>query len=373
VNAFLSAKRAERGKQTAANYRARLRPVLNFADRAEQLKQWPLAVDIDAEFVTALKSFLMTYQTSRNGRKAAPQRSLSGTQVRNALETLRCVINWATDPMVAKLPPHMPNPLVRKVIPAKAGKNPLRELAVQLDLRCQIVSHMDAWQLCQLAWSLVLPLRPDEAAGLLITDVNTEKGWLEFGYRFADFNFTKEKTTFVLPYPPEFVPILGACIQARGAGPLLRSRRAFGKPTQDESITDDDLLQSYEAAVQEAGTGMVQAEHDRKQVFRRVLKERWGGVSEDRLAFEFKQLVQKVTGRANVKFYDLRHAATQGMKDAKLPHLELRYLTGHKCDDILNVYTSVQPVEAMMQYFATIRPLIDAIVARSSELGLRAG
>ncbi|MFQ3594203.1 MAG: hypothetical protein SNJ82_13570, partial [Gemmataceae bacterium] len=48
VNEFLKAKRAERGSQTAANYRSRLRPVLDFADRPEQLIRWPLASGVDA-------------------------------------------------------------------------------------------------------------------------------------------------------------------------------------------------------------------------------------------------------------------------------------------------------------------------------------
>src|SRR5947209_12253225 len=56
INAFLVAKRAGRGRQTADDYRARLRPVLDFAERPEHLARWPLAADVSVEFVTALKS-----------------------------------------------------------------------------------------------------------------------------------------------------------------------------------------------------------------------------------------------------------------------------------------------------------------------------
>jgi len=370
INAFLVAKRAERGRQTADDYRVRLRPVLDFAERPEQLSRWPLASNIDAPFVAALKTFLMTYQTSRNGRKASPQRLLSGTQMRHALETLRGLINWATDPLIAKLPFGYVNPVGKNTIPSKPTKNPLREESISLDERVRLLERMDSWQLCQLAWSMVLPMRPDEAAGLLVTDVNVEKGWLEFGYRFDDCNFTKEKTKFVLPYPSEFRPIIAACIQGRTDGPLLQSRRAFGESAQLRDHTKDTLRQSYEHVVLEAEPGDVQAEHDRKRLFRRVLKQEWGGVSEDRMACEFKKLLHEATGRTDVRFYDLRHATTQGMKDAKLPGLELTYLTGHACTDILNEYTSLRPLEAMAQYFASIRPLIDAIAFRAAALGL---
>ena len=58
------------------------------------------------------------------------------------------------------------------------------------------------------------------------------------------------------------------------------------------------------------------------------------------------------------------------MKDASLSHLELRYLTSHRTDDILNEYAPLDPVRAMKQYFAAIRPLLEAIAERASALGL---
>ena len=58
------------------------------------------------------------------------------------------------------------------------------------------------------------------------------------------------------------------------------------------------------------------------------------------------------------------------MKDANLPHLEMRYLTSHSTDDILNQYASLDPVRAMSLYFDTIRPLLGAIRERGMALGL---
>ncbi len=370
ISAFLAAKRTERGRQTADDYRARLRPVLAFAEQPTALARWPRAADLDPAFVAELKAFLMTCRTSRNGRRAAPQRLLSGTQVRHALETLRGALTWAGDPMVALLPPTMLNPVGRHALPAKPAKDPLRDGVLPLDLRTRLVQRMDAWQLTHLAWSFVLPLRPDEAAGLLVGDANAEKGWLQFGYSFADCNFTKEKTRFVLPYPPEFTRLLFACRGGRAAGPLLRSRRAFGGLPPGTPASAEEVRRAYEQAVMDAGPHAVQAEHDRKRVFRRLLR-RWGGVSEDRLAAEFKALLRQETGRTDARFYDLRHATTQGLKDAGLPHLELRYLTGHLCRDILNEYTSVRPAEAMSRYFDAVRPLLTGIADRATELGLR--
>src|SRR5436190_1048901 len=91
---------------------------------------------------------------------------------------------------------------------------------------------MGLWQFCQLALSVALPLRPDEAAGLLVGDVDFEKGWLGFGERFTDCNFTKSRTAFKVPFPDELRPVLLACVGGRAEGPLLRSRKAFGRAAQ---------------------------------------------------------------------------------------------------------------------------------------------
>ena len=47
-----------------------------------------------------------------------------------------------------------------------------------------------------------------------------------------------------------------------------------------------------------------------------------------------------------------------------MPHLELRYLTSHSINDIMNVYVNLDPVGAMDMYFATIRPLLDLVSQR---------
>ena len=67
---------------------------------------------------------------------------------------------------------------------------------------------MDRWQVAQLALSMVLPMRPDEATGLLVSDVDVEKRTLRFGTRLSGADFTKGRQSFSLPFPQEFDPIL---------------------------------------------------------------------------------------------------------------------------------------------------------------------
>jgi hypothetical protein len=229
--------------------------------------------------------------------------------------------------------------------------------------------EMDAWQLCQLAMSLVLPLRPDEAAGLLIGDVNFDRSWLEFGERMKGTNPTKGRTSFVVPFSDPLRPILRACIGGRIEGPLLRSRKAFAVGSIIQPVRSLEHLNEMLAEdLHKEPADAVQADQDRKLVFRRLLR-RLGGVTEDALRREFKALLYRVNV-PDAKLYSLRSSVTTGMHRAGLPHLELRYLTGHSTNDILNTYTSLDPVGAMNKYFDSITPLLSAIALRSSGVGV---
>ena len=370
VAEFLAEKRTSRGQQTANDYRSRLTPVLDFAEQPENLTRWPLAIDIDANFARSLRAFLFQYRSSRNGCPGGKAKPLSSRQVVNIMECLRTMLHWARSSTVRKLPVDWVMPLTPDLIGQPPAKNPLREDKLPLDVRVAIVRTMDRWQLCQLTTSLVLPLRPDEAAGLVIGDVNFERGWLEFGERLKGVNFTKGRTAFVLPFPEELRPILRTCIEDRAEGPLLRSRRAFeGRKAVEAVPSMERLVQLFEAELLSQPAEAVQAEQDRKILFRQMLR-RLGGVTEDALAKEFKKLLAAVGVKNGATLYTLRSSVTTGMHRADLPHLEMRYLTGHTTSDILNIYTSLDPVGAMKRYFSTITPLLVAIAERAAALGL---
>jgi len=365
---FLAEKRRSRGRQTAGDYRSRLSPVLDFVEKSANLKRWPLAQDVDAEFVRCLRAFLFEYQSTRNGRPGGKPRPLSARQIINVLECLRTMLHWARSAPVRKLAADWVMPLDRDVIGAPAAKNPLRADKLPLEARIEIVRRMDLWQLCQLSLSLVLPLRPDEAAGLLIGDVNFEKGWLEFGERLRDCNFTKGKTAFMLPFPDELRSVLRACIADRCEGPLLRSRRAFeGRQSVERVASLDNLVQLYQESALNQPEGTIQADQDRKLLFRALLVQ-LGGVTEDSLSKEFKKLLTAASIGNGATLYTLRSSVTTAMHRANLPHLELRYLTAHTTGDILNEYTSLDPVGAIQRYFDVIRPLLDAIEKRAAAL-----
>jgi integrase len=261
------------------------------------------------------------------------------------------------------------SPLTQDLIGSPPPKDPLREDLLPIEIRIKMVERMDCWQLCHLSLSLTLPLRPEEAAGLLISDVKFEKRWFEIGSRLGGGDYTKGHQSFKLPFAPEHRHLLVACIGGRTEGPLLRSRRAFEGKDKSTVSSFEELAVLYERKLRQSPQDAVQCEQDRKEIFRDVLRE-LGGISEDRMAVEFKKLLADVGLAKRATFYQLRHSTTQGLKAAGVPHLDLLYLTAHSTSGILNEYTPVDPVGSMEKYFATIRPLLAAITQRARELGL---
>jgi integrase len=372
VEEFLLEKRKTRGKQTAGDYRSRLCPVLDFAELPVNRQRWPLAMNIDRRFAVDLRASVLQHRTTRNGRPGGRPRPVSARQVINIMEATRTVLSWAARADVRKLPVAWVNPFTPELVGTPPSKDPFRADPLPLDRRVGLVPHMDSWQLCQLALSLTLPLRPDEAAGLLVADVDFQNGWLEFGAHLGDCNFTKEQIAFKLPFPQELEPLLRRCVGQRSDGPLLRNRRAFVQIAQ-ETTAHADLKSRFDERLLDEQRDAVQTDHDRKLLFRRFLRE-LGGVTVQGLAREFKKLlgVAGVEGAAGgPTLYTLRSSVTTTMsRDAKLPHLELRYLTSHSTADILTTYTSLDITGAMALYFDKVRPLLTAIAHRAAELGI---
>ena len=141
-------------------YASRLSPVLDFAEQIKSQQRWRWAYNIDREFVVALRAFLHSYCTTRNGRAGGQSRPLSAAQIVNILECARTALAWAQRADVRKLPADWMNPLTPDLIGKPPEKDPLRKSPLPLQQRIGLIQVMDPWQLCQLSLSLALPLHP---------------------------------------------------------------------------------------------------------------------------------------------------------------------------------------------------------------------
>jgi hypothetical protein len=372
-NAFLEAKRSDCGRATALDYAARLIPAIEFSERPENRRHWPNAQDCDDEFARAFKTFLHSRSVGRNGHAMAPQRRLSCRQIWNVLSTIANAFNWARDPRVSLLPSHHANPFTPTFIGPKSSKDPLAPIKVPVSLRVQMVQRMDRWQLCTLALPMLLPHRPEEFCGVLINEVIFESHEIVFGDRLGGGDFTKSGTSFRSVWPPELVEMLRALVGGRAAGPLFLSRAAVeGRRRPRKRVESHaDLLDLFERQLAGMPRDCIQDAHDRKDVFRQLLRE-LGAVSEGELRREFKQLLQLVAGEGNgVQLYDLRRSVTTDLKDAGVDVIVRRYVTGHSLrGEILAEYETQDVHRHLQRYFEYSRSLVRAIVSRAADLGV---
>lgn len=368
-NDFLSDKRRVRGQNTAENYRSRLAPVLEFAESAEIRRRWPLASNVDRDFVIELKSFLMNRQVTRNGRDVGNKKSMTARQIKNCLETLRNVLGWGRQLQVRKLPLDFANPVTNDLVPAPPAKDPLRKSKFPVDLRTQLAQQMDNWQILHLSPLLILPLRHEDIAGMLISDVDWEQHTLSLGTRFGGADFNKGRVAIEFPLPLELMTILRACRGDRLEGPLFRSRDAWNANRKLKLRADSlkEVEELFERELASAAPGTVQCFQDRKRLFRQLLQ-RMGGMSDTTVGSEYSKLFH-VLGWTGKRAYDLRGAVTSDMKAAGIAHLELRYLTEHSVNDILNAYTGIDPAGEIVKYYRQVRPLLETVLARAAEQG----
>jgi hypothetical protein len=369
-DSFLAEKRRLLGKESAADYQSRLVPLIEFSERTDSRRRWPLARDINRDFAVEFKAWLFTRPVTRNGRPSAAEKKMSPRHVFNVLDCARSLYHWARQPSVNKLPTTFITPFTKEIVGEKPRKDPLRRILIPQQDRITLVGAMDAWELSHLTLSLVLPLRPEDFSGLLVTDVNFPESVLHFGTRLGGRDFNKGRQTYSCPFPKEIAPLLQACVGGRAAGPLLRRRAVWdGGKSKLIPTSPDNLIQTFEQTLSKLAPGEVQSDQDTKRVFRRMLLE-MGGVSEDGLAKAFKALLPKAGLSGSIKFYDLRSSCTTELEWSGVSHLVQRYVTGHTTKDILYSYVSLDPVGEMEKYFHSIQPLLAAITDRAKKLGL---
>jgi len=369
---FLVDKRQTKGEQTAIDYRSRLAPLIEFSELEKSRKRWPTAANVDREFAIEFRVQLLSRVVNRNGRAASQEKLISPNQVYNVLDCARTAFHWGKSIQIAKLPSSFVNPFTKDIVGQRPQKDPLRKSLYPLELRAQLVANMDEWQLTHLAIPLLLPLRPEDYTALLIGDVDFTSGWLNFGTRFGGRDFNKGHVSFVSPYPVDLVPFLRFLAAGRTDGPLLRARTVFEGRRTPRRVVDRDRGAGWqiEDAIRHAAPRCLATPQDQKRLVRRTIRE-MGGVDGDNLAEEFGNVLRKAGMEKLGRFYDLRGSVKTEMERSGVSLLMQKYLSGHTIGEITFAYTSLDPNTEMKKYFATLSPLLDAMLTRARQLGLK--
>jgi integrase len=370
VDNFLAAKRRSRGDKTAKDYRSRLMHLLAFCECDDIARKYRFAADIDLNFLYAYREFLSQRRTTRNGKPNGRLQHLAPNHIRLVIESLGTLLTWAMKPEIALLPASFVSPYTTEVAGVRTNKDPLRLTPLPFEKRIELIAQADAWELCQLAFSMVLPFRPDEATGLLVSDVDFENRRLEFGSRMGGRDFNKGQQAFTIPLPNELLAIARCCIGMRTAGPLFQDRQHFRQDVVASTYpaNNDDLTIMLEEFVSDERSNLTCAA-DWKKAYREFLRS-LGGVSSNMLSKAFRKAADRSGVATEIRFYDSRASVTTEMEHSGISHLVQRYVTGHTTSDILNEYVSLDPEGEMRKYWSHISRLLEAIQDRTIELGL---
>jgi hypothetical protein len=233
-----------------------------------------LAQDLNREFALQFRSELYDRSVTRNGHIAATDKRMSPRQTHNVLDCARSLFHWARQPQVNQLPSTFINPFTKEIVGEKPKKDPLRPIPLPWTRRAELVGLMDLWQLCQFAIPLVLPLRPEDYTGLLVSEVDFDQQVLHFGTRLAGRDFNKGRQSFQAPFPPELARLLRRCAAGRVAGPLLLRRAVWdgSGPSRLVASSPTEVEAHFEQALGTSPPDEIQADQDQKRLFRRLLR-----------------------------------------------------------------------------------------------------
>jgi len=369
IDAYLHECRRLKGPNTTRDYCNRLMHVLDFAELPAHLKRWRLARDIDRGFAVELRAFLHQRDVTANGR-AGTTHKMSPKMIRLVLESVRAALTWAARADVRHLPAEFVNPFREDIIGPKLQKDPLRACPLPIESRIRMVQQMDAWQLVHLSPLLVLPTRFEDVSGAIISDFNFASRSRHLGSRCGGSDYNKGRADMQMPLPEALLPLLRIAAAGRMDGPMFRTRADWtGRQKRRMAFQNQDEFAALcSHAIARAKPTDVATEQGRKKVIRQVLLD-CGAVSTKTVYRELRQLMNSVGIGKTVRPYDVRASMTTEMHRAGIRHLELRYLTMHSPNDILNDYASLEPEVEMAKYFVAIEPLLTAITQRAVELG----
>jgi len=233
---------------------------------------------------------------------------------------------------------------------------------------------MDEWELLHLTTSLILPLRFEDIAGCLISDIDFSETIMHLGTRFGGSDFNKARLTLQMPLPRELLPVFCLCRGGRTDGPLFRSCSVWNRRSEMNPLDQSrqNIERKFHETLHMAAPADIQTEQDRKRAFRKLLR-RMGGVSEKQIGKALKSLYQRIGLPSETRPYDIRGSVTNDVKDAGVGQLEWRYLTEHSLNgvsvnDIMNEYAALDPAREMRKYFQYCQSLLSVIEERASAI-----
>jgi hypothetical protein len=352
-----------KGRETGGTLASRLEHAQHFFARQESRKRWPNAVDIDRAAALEFRAYLSSLAITRNGHANGTTKPMSQTHVRNVLGAVQMALRWAQKSQIRLLPADFEPPFDPSVVPPKRQRDILTPPTFPMEQRIRLVDEMNAYELATLALPMLLPLREEDFAVMMVSTVNRDTRRIRVGDAFEGELPTKARAAFTIAYPPALDWLIVLLVDNRADGPLLL-REAVIRLKRARPVTQASLLQDMAQLPQHE----VATVGDRKNALRRLLS-RAGGVDGDDLRRTFNR-VKRACGFAG-RFHELRGSNMTDMRRAGVDLLLRKYFGGRRLSgEIQAVYESGQVDEEIGKYFSFAQPVIAAINGRAQALGL---
>ena len=265
--------------------------------------------------------FLRTQRVASNGRKAAPQRRMSGKGLSFTLQTCRTMFNYGLKRR--HFPPYVGNPFAELPVDRMKIEDAKPIFVLTQELEYQTLCKASDWEFPLHFFAAKTGLRVGELGHLLIEDLDLEEGWLrvtnkvDLGWRI------KTGQERLIPLLPEVVNVLKKVVGKRHGGPVFQRIR-FMQAVSDQSLAWmkkelEALIRRHEGAL----TRKVEAAYA-ERVWQRA-----GYVKNDLIRRSFIRLMKAVGHPESTCAKSWRHTFATLLQDANVDPLIRQQVMGH--------------------------------------------
>ena len=265
--------------------------------------------------------FLRTQRVASNGRKAAPQRRMSGKGLSFTLQTCRTMFNYGLKRR--HFPPYVGNPFAELPVDRMKIEDAKPIFVLTQELEYQTLSKASDWEFPLHFVAAKTGLRVGELGHLLIEDLDLDQGWLrvtnkvDLGWRI------KTGQERLIPLLPEVVNVLKKVIGERNGGPVFQ-RLKFKPVVPDQNIAW--MKKELEALVRRhEGTLTRKAEAE----YAERVWQRAGYVKNDLIRRSFIRLMRAIGHAESTCAKSWRHTFATLLQDSNVDPLIRQQVMGH--------------------------------------------
>lgn len=364
-------RRADAGEiepKTVARYMSALDHYRRFVDQPDIQRQYPRIGSVNREFALVFAAYLNQVLVLPNGHAHSQPRPMRRPDL--VVDVVRAMYQWAADPDRGRLVPEgFRNPFARRARHDRRGPAVhLGDPDISLAMAAEFLAACDPVQLPLFAPMVLYGLRAAEPCFLFRESL--DGSWLNVPCLPELAYLTKGRREKRLPLLPALKTVLAPLLTLQPSGVLYLRRGVIGGKEKPPLVgaSLDHLVHEFQrrCALKAAHTAV-----DRQRIRDQVLHDA-GGIDYDQIVGEFSKLARSLGWPKEATLKDFRHLFATCLENAGMPEHYRKYLLGHSPGRAASVhYTHLNEIRDRFEEAVErkLRPLIDALVQRASQIG----